>query len=337
MQPDIKMIEEFHDFFLKVEDELYKVVVGQKNVIRNVLVALFSDGHVLLEGAPGLGKTLLVKSLGEVMGLKFRRIQFTPDLMPADVIGTNLVTDEGGSKKFVFQPGPVFANIILADEINRATPKTQSAFLEAMAENQVTVAGHTYKLDMPFLVLATQNPIEMEGTYPLPEAQLDRFRFKLNLGYIDFEGEREVIRRTTGGLNYKIKPVLEGDHVSQTIENYKSLVREVLISSNVEEYIVRLLMSTRPNNTYQLPGGKTCSSPESTQKYVEYGASTRGAQAVVLAAKVLALLDGRANVSFDGVFLPSLRHRLILNYEAEVDGKTTEEILEEIQKAVKKK
>jgi MoxR-like ATPase len=338
MQPERRIIEQFANTFYQIKSEISKVIVGHDQIIEQVLVALFADGHVLLEGVPGLGKTLLVKSLGGTLGLKFRRIQFTPDLMPADVIGTNLVVDEAGGKKFEFQPGPIFANIILADEINRATPKTQSAFLEAMAEKQVTVAGTSYRLRPPFFVLATQNPIEMEGTYPLPEAQMDRFIFKLRLFYASFEGEKEIIRRTTTRESYQVKPVLTGEGW-KTIEAMKGLVREVLVSSEVEEYVVKLIFATRPNSCDRRVGGRRLVLPQVTSKYVSYGASTRGAQALVLAGKVMALLDGRANVSFediDKVLLASLRHRLILNFEAEVEGRHADDILEEISKEVKK-
>jgi len=337
MTPE-QQIERFIAIFNRIKTEINKVIVGHEDIIEDVLVALFSDGHVLLEGVPGLGKTLLVKSLGQALGLRFKRIQFTPDLMPADVIGTNLVVDEGGSKRFRFQPGPIFANIILADEINRATPKTQSAFLEAMAEGQVTVAGRTYPLERPFFVLATQNPIEMEGTYPLPEAQLDRFFFKLCMFYTDFEGEREIIRRTTGGESYQIQPVLAGNEVVRTLEWMKALVRQVLISSEVEEYVVRLVYATRPSAHHKENGGRRFV-PEVTDKYINYGASTRGAQALVLAGKVLALLDGRANVSFediDRVLKSALRHRIILNFEAEVEGRSPDDVLEDIRKYVKR-
>ncbi len=338
MQPERAIIDQFAHTFNKIKAEISKVIVGHEAIIEQVLVALLAGGHVLLEGVPGLGKTLLVKSLGEALGLKFRRIQFTPDLMPADVIGTNLVVDSAGGKKFEFQAGPIFSNIVLADEINRATPKTQSAFLEAMAENQVTVAGKSYQLAPPFFVLATQNPIEMEGTYPLPEAQMDRFIFKLHLLYADFEGEKEIIRRTTAGEKYQVKPVLAEEGL-KTIKSMKALVREVLISSEVEEYVVRLLFATRPNNVERKIRSRRSPTPQITTKYVKYGASTRGAQALVLAGKVRALLDSRANVSFediDQVFFPALRHRVILNFEAEVDGSNSDDILAEIMKVVKK-
>ncbi len=338
-QPEHKLMELFSKMFHQIQSEISKVIVGHEDVVEQVLIAMFAGGHVLLEGVPGLGKTLLVKSLGEVMGLKFRRIQFTPDLMPADVIGTNLVVDDArGGKKFEFQEGPIFANIILADEINRATPKTQSAFLEAMAEHQITVAGKTYKLPPPFFVLATQNPIEMEGTYPLPEAQMDRFIFKLRLSYASFEEEKKIIQLTTTRESCKVTPVF-GEGSCKTIEVLKGLAREVLISSEMEEYVVKLVFATRPNSDERKTGSRKIPVPQVTDKFVKYGASTRGAQALVLSAKVRALLDGRANVSFedvDKVMLGALRHRLILNFEAEVEGKNSDNVLEEIMKAVKK-
>ncbi len=338
MQPERQLIEDFASTFHQIKSEVSKVIVGHEDIIELVLVAMLANGHVLLEGLPGLGKTLLVKSLGEILGLKFKRIQFTPDLMPADVIGTNLVVDEDGRKKFQFQPGPIFANIVLADEINRATPKTQSAFLEAMAETQITVAGTSYKLNPPFFVLATQNPIDMEGTYPLPEAQMDRFLFKLNLYYSDFEGEMEILRRTTTRQKTQINPIFtqEGDKI---IEAMKGLVREVLVSSEIEEYVVKLVFATRPNILDSKKMNRRYNVPQVSTKYIKFGASTRGAQAIILSAKVMALLDGRANVSVEDinkVLTPSLRHRLILNFEAEVDAKNSDAILEDIRKEVKK-
>ncbi len=334
-----KQIKEFGKLFRKIKGEISKVIVGHEEALENILIALFADGHVLLEGVPGLGKTLLVKTLGEILGLNFRRIQFTPDLMPADILGTHLVVeDERGHKKFQFQAGPVFANIILADEINRATPKTQSAFLEAMAEKQITIGGDTFKLEPPFFVMATQNPIEMEGTYPLPEAQMDRFLFKLKLGYASFEGEKEIIRRTTGGEIPQGTAVFPPDgSAAKVFQQMHKLVREVLLAAEVEDYIIKLVMATRPGQV--LTGAHKLSAPACIQKYVNFGASTRGVQALVLGSKVLALADGRAHVSFDDVkkvFLPSLRHRLILNFEAEVESKDVDEILEELSKEIKK-
>lgn len=334
-----RQIKEFGKLFNKIKAELQKVIVGHEDAVEKILVALFAGGHVLLEGVPGLGKTLLVKSLGETLGLHFKRIQFTPDLMPADIVGTHLVVeDEHGRKKFQFQPGPVFANIILADEINRATPKTQSAFLEAMAEHQVTIGGDTYKLKEPFFVMATQNPLEMEGTYPLPEAQMDRFLFKLMLGYTDFEGEKEIIQRTTGGVMPQVTPIFTDGTAAETINKMNKLAREVMLATEVEDYIINLVMATRPPNLLR-EGSDKVNIPACIQKYVNFGASTRGVQSLVLGSKVLALADGRAHVSFNDVkkvFHPSLRHRLILNFEAEVEGKGVDEILEELSQEIKK-
>ncbi len=332
---DKKMIDDFSNLFRTIQAEIGKVVVGHFDVVEKVLIALFASGHVLLESVPGLGKTLLVTTLGKVMGLRFRRIQFTPDLMPADVTGTHIIVeDERGGKRFQFEPGPIFANIILADEINRATPKTQSAFLEAMQERQVTVGGKTYKLDPPFFVLATQNPIDMEGTYPLPEAQMDRFAFKLLLYYTDLEGEREIIRRTTSGITPEVNRVISGDQVQQTIGLMKNLVRQVLVSSEVEDYVIRIIHATRPSRLQDKAFARQLRSPACTEKFVHFGSSPRGTQAIILASKVYALLDKRANVSFEDinkVIFPSLRHRLILNFEADVEGKKVEEIIKEIK------
>ncbi len=331
-------IKEFGKLFRQINAELGKVIVGQENALEKIIVALFANGHVLLEGLPGLGKTLLVKSLGEVLGLHFKRIQFTPDLMPADILGTHLVVeDEHGRKEFKFQPGPVFANIILADEINRATPKTQSAFLEAMAEHQVTVGGKTFKLKEPFFVMATQNPIEMEGTYPLPEAQMDRFLFKLKLGYSDFAGEKEIIKRTTGGISPQANQLLDKETSAGLFTQMHKLVREVMLASEVEDYIIKLAIATRPGHL--ITNGHKTTTPACIQKYVSFGCSTRGIQALVLGSKVLALMDGRAHVSFDDVkkvFIPALRHRIILNFEAEVENKDVDSILEELAQEIKK-
>ncbi|MFQ5646456.1 MAG: AAA family ATPase [bacterium] len=333
-----KRIEEFSSLFRQMQYEISKVMVGNTDVIEKVLVALFSGGHVLLESVPGLGKTSLVKALSRVLGLKFHRIQFTPDLMPADITGTHLVVeDEQGKRKFEFNPGPVFANLLLADEINRATPKTQSAFLEAMAENQVSVGGTTYQLELPFFVMATQNPIDMDGTYPLPEAQMDRFIFKLHLYYTDFEGEGEIIRRTTGGEIPEAKPVLEEKVASEKINSMKELVREVLLSKEVEDHIVKLVYGTRPQRLMGRDAVTKIKTPEVTDKYVNFGASPRGTQSIVLASKVYALLDNRPHVCFadvDQVLFPSLCHRLMLNFEADVDNKEAYDVLEEIKEAV---
>ncbi len=307
--------------------EIAKAIVGQEDVVRDVLLCLFCSGHALLEGVPGLGKTTLIRSLARVLDLKPSRIQFTPDLMPADIIGTNVLVQEetqgaGGAtetRRLVrFQKGPVFANIVLADEINRATPKTQSALLEAMQEQTVTVGGVTYTLDSPFIVLATQNPIEMEGTYPLPEAQLDRFFFKLTLGYPSPEEIAAIIDRTTTGESPELTPVLSAEEVGRI----RSLVREVPMAAHVRDYAIRLAMAT-------LPGGPVAT--ERVTRYVRYGSSPRGAQSLVLGARAHALFEGRLNAGFDdvkAVARQSLRHRVLLNFEGEAEGITTEQIVD---------
>ena len=316
-----RQAEEFRADFARLRDEIGKVVVGHKEVVEGVLIALFAGGHVLLEGVPGLGKTLLVRTLSQVMELEFSRIQFTPDLMPADVVGTNLVVEtEPGRREFRFQPGPIFAQIILADEINRATPKTQSAMLEAMQEHSVTAGGQTRVLQEPFLVLATQNPLEMEGTYPLPEAQLDRFIFKLLVEYSSREDLSEVLRRTTEGVVVEAGKVLGGEKVRQ----WQQLIRDVVLAPHVKDYAVRLVLATHPGGEF---------ATDKANRYVRYGASPRGAQALALSGKIRALLDGRYNVAFEDVAAsakPAMRHRLILNFEGEAEGVTTDSIIEEI-------
>jgi MoxR-like ATPase len=317
-------VERYVGKFSALTTEVSRVVVGQQDTVEGTLLALMAGGHVLLEGVPGLGKTLLVRTLADAMGLNFSRVQFTPDLMPADIVGTNIIVEgERGEKTFRFQRGPVFTNLLLADEINRATPKTQSALLEAMQERQVTVAGTTYRLEGVFFVLATQNPLEMEGTYPLPEAQLDRFLFKLVIGYPS-QGELiEVLRRTTSENVPRAATILSSDEL---IEMQK-LVREVVIAPHVEELVARVLMLTHPQDEQ---------SPELVRKYVRFGASPRGAQAMVLTAKARALLAARYNVSSGDILAvvkPSLRHRLILNFEGEADGVATDSILDEVIEA----
>ena len=293
-------------------------MVGQAEVVRDVLICLIAGGHALLEGVPGLGKTMLVRTLAEALELAFSRIQFTPDLMPADITGTNiLVEDPEGGRQFAFQPGPVFANLLLADEINRATPKTQSALLEAMAEKTVTVANEIHLLEEPFFVLATQNPLEMEGTYPLPEAQLDRFFFKLVVPYPSGEDLTEIVRRTTAPAMPEAAKVADG----AVIRQMGLLSRQVPIASSVTDYVVRMTLATHPENA---------EAPDVVRRYVRYGVSPRGAQAIVLGSKIRALIEGRLNVAYDdvrAVAAPALRHRLILNFDAESSGVTADDVL----------
>ena len=313
-------VTQFNKYFKQLRDEIAKVIVGQEEIVEGVIICLVANGHALLEGVPGLGKTLLIRTLSEATDLKFARIQFTPDLMPADITGTNILIErESGSREFQFQPGPVFANIVLADEINRATPKTQSAMLEAMQEHSVTVAGAIRKLDEPFLVLATQNPLEMEGTYPLPEAQLDRFLFKLMVKFPSMDELSSIIDRTTVGTEAHADKVMD----AATILEMRSLAREVAIADHVKEYALRAVLATHPGSDY---------ATEMANRYVRYGSSPRGAQALVLGGKVKALLDGRFNVAFDDinhVSGPSLRHRLILNFEGEAEQINPDAIIED--------
>ena len=313
--------EEFRKDFDKLHDELAKVIVGCEGIIDGVLTCVFTGGHCLLEGVPGLGKTLLVRTLSEALHLDFSRIQFTPDLMPADVIGTNmLVEDEHGHREFTFRQGPIFANIVLADEINRATPKTQSALLEAMQEHTVSVSRTVHKLDEPFFVLATQNPIEMEGTYPLPEAQLDRFFFKLWLDCPNRKELAEIIDRTTKREILKGEPVMDGE----TIIKWQGFVRDVAVTPQVTDYAVRVVLASHPDNEL---------ATDMVTQYVRFGSSPRGAQTLILAGKLNALRDGRFNVSFEDIqkaAMPGLRHRILLNFEAEADGITSEKIIADI-------
>ena len=310
--------------FDEIKSEMARVIVGHVELVEQVFIALVCGGHCLLEGVPGLGKTLMVRRLGEILSLSFSRIQFTPDLMPADITGTNMLTDDpSGRKIFEFQPGPVFANIVLADEINRATPKTQSALLEAMQEQSVTVGGKIHRLESPFMVLATQNPIEMEGTYPLPEAQVDRFFFKLLLQFPSREELGRIADLTTAAPPPTPHEVLDGPAILQM----RQWVREVPLADIVKDYAVRLVLSTHPHEKQGNGTGGMA------QRFVLYGSSPRGLQSLVLAAKARALFAGRPNVSFDdfrSVLLPSLRHRLILNLEADADGINAEKILSEI-------
>ncbi len=318
-------ITQFRDTYAVLRAEIGKVIVGHDPIVENTLIALFAGGHVLLEGVPGLGKTLLVRTLSEVLDLSFNRIQFTPDLMPADILGTNIVMETpGGRREFEFQRGPIFAHLILADEINRATPKTQSALLEAMQEHQVTAGGELRKLVEPFFVMATQNPIDQEGTYPLPEAQLDRFFFKLLVGYPSAAELNEVINRTTTGASAQVNRVLDGE----TLVALMKLVREVPVASHVQDYAVRLVLATHPKTETGVP---------IANQYLRFGSSPRGGQALILAGKVRALAQGRFNVSFEdiqSVTAAALRHRLILNFEAEAEGITTDHIVEQVLRDV---
>lgn len=320
--------ERFAERYRAVHDEISRVIVGHDDVIHGVLTCLFVGGHCLLEGVPGLGKTLLVRSLSQALNLNFSRIQFTPDLMPADILGTNMVMESAEGKRFFeFQKGPIFTQILLADEINRATPKTQSAMLETMQEGTVTAAGTTHRLDQPYFVMATQNPIEQEGTYPLPEAQLDRFFFKLVVGYSSKDDLSEIIDRTTRNEKIEIKQVMDGAEIIE----WQNLAREVILAPHVQDYIVRLSMSTQPDGPYAKPV---------TNKYVRWGASPRGAQTIVLASKVRALLEGRYNVSFEDVrrvFLPAMRHRVLLNFEAQAEAVEPDQILLDLLEAVPEK
>ncbi len=339
---DIKReIFKFKQDFKRIVEEISNVIVGNKDIVEQILIAFFANGHVLLEGVPGLGKTLLVKSLSRALGFDFKRIQFTPDLMPADITGTQIVVDKGdGRKEFEFSAGPLFTSILLADEINRATPKTQSAMLEAMEEKQVTVSGKTHRLKEPFFVMATQNPIEMEGTYTLPEAQMDRFFFRLNIAFPKFEELKEILRLTTVNESYSIQPVFDSKSALKRVTEMKKLVRDVLISSKVEDYITGIIMATHPN--IEDKGGQPNDIDNATDyvgRYIIYGAGPRGAQAVVLGAKVNALLDGRANVSYDDVdkvAVSAINHRLHLNFEADADNIKQQHIIVKIKKKMEK-
>ncbi len=319
-----KRIEHARRTFDELRSEIGRMIVGHAELIEQVFIALVCGGHCLLEGVPGLGKTLLVRSLGEILNLSFSRVQFTPDLMPADITGTNMLTDDpSGRKTFEFQPGPVFAHIVLADEINRATPKTQSALLEAMQEQSVTVGGKMHRLGNPFMVLATQNPIEMEGTYPLPEAQVDRFFFKLLMQYPSRDELARIADLTTAAPPSALREVLDGAGILQM----RQWVREVPLADVVKDYAVSLVLNTHPNSEAN-NGGESLA-----RRFVLYGSSPRGLQSLILAAKARALLAGRPNVSFDdirSVLLPSLRHRLILNLEADAEGIGAEKILNEL-------
>ncbi len=312
--------EAFAERAKAIEAEIGRVIVGQRDLVRQTLTGLLANSHVLLEGVPGLGKTMLVRTIADVIDCTFNRIQFTPDLMPADITGTNILIEEGGQRVFKFQPGPIFANLVLADEINRATPKTQSSLLEAMQEHQVTVARNRYTLDPPFFVLATQNPLEMEGTYPLPEAQLDRFLFKVMVPFPSEEDLIAIMDRTTGAEAVTAQKVA----TAAEIVEMQRLARAVPIAPHITAYAVSVLAATHPDQAR---------APGLVKEYVRYGGSPRGAQALVTAGKIFALLDGRFNVSVDdirAVALPSLRHRIILNFEGEAEGITTEAVVRAI-------
>ena len=318
--------EQFREQVAAIEHQVGQVIVGQQDLVRQTLITLLAGGNALLEGVPGLGKTMLVRTLAQAVDCAFSRIQFTPDLMPADIVGTNLIVeDEKGRRRFQFEQGPIFASLVLADEINRATPKTQSAMLEAMQEHSVTVSKVTRKLPEPFFVLATQNPLEMEGTYPLPEAQLDRFFFKVNVPFPTPDELVEIANRTTGTEIAAATPVTNG----QSILEMQVLARGVPIAMHVTAYAARLLRATHPD--YE-------GSPDSAHRYVRYGASPRGLQAMILAGKIMALLDSRYNVAFDDIrsaAKPALRHRIGLNFEAQAEGIVTDKIIEDVLQTVR--
>ena len=318
-------VVDFQKSIGKLREEVGKMIVGNRDVVDGVLTCMLAGSHALLEGVPGLGKTMLVRTMAEALELQFSRIQFTPDMMPADIIGTTIIDESSsGQKSFSFRKGPLFANIVLADEINRATPKTQSALLEAMQEHRVTVSKQTYSLDEPFFVLATQNPLESEGTYPLPEAQLDRFFFKLHVGFPGREELNEILERTTGTVTPKVARVLDKERLLAM----QGLVREVPIAKHVQDYAVRLLQATHPTEKTSL---------DAVRRFVKFGSSPRGAQALLLAAKIRALFDGRFAAGLDDVkaaALPALRHRVLLNFEGEAEGVKTDDLLNEILKTL---
>jgi MoxR-like ATPase len=317
--------EEFRKIAAEIEKEVGMVIVGQQALVRQTLITLLAGGNALLEGVPGLGKTMLVRTLAQAIRCAFSRIQFTPDLMPADIVGTNLIVEgDDGRRQFQFEPGPIFANLVLADEINRATPKTQSAMLEAMQERSVTVAKATRPLPEPFFVLATQNPLEMEGTYPLPEAQLDRFFFKIDVPFPTVDDLVQIANRTTGESVPEAQPAADG----ATIIQMQALARGVPIAEHVTAFAARLLKATHPLES---------EAPPEVQQYVRYGASPRGMQAMILAGKIIALLDGRYNVAYDDIrqaATPALRHRLILNFDAQADGVTTDSVIQSLLASV---
>ncbi len=317
-----KATQEFRKKFQGLRDEIGKAIVGHAEVVDGVLTALLVGGHVLLEGVPGLGKTYLIRTLAQAVDLKFSRIQFTPDLMPADIIGTTIISEDPatGKRAFEFQRGPLFAQIVLADEINRATPKTQSALLEAMQEHTVTIGGTRHQLEEPFFVMATQNPIEQEGTYPLPEAQLDRFMFKLLVQYSNREELKTIMDRTTTAYKPDVSKVVSGQEIIGT----QNLVRRIIIAPHVQDYAIRLAMASHPEGPFAV---------EATNKYVRWGASPRAVQTLTLGAKLHAMLDGRYNASFSDVqkvYLPAMRHRVLLNFEGEAEGISPDDVLKEV-------
>jgi MoxR-like ATPase len=328
--PPDQRVAEFRGVFQRAEQEVSRVIVGHQEVIRKLLTALFCGGHILIEGVPGLGKTLMCKAASDALGLTFKRVQFTPDLMPSDIIGTQVLAEQDGKREFQFKPGPLFAHMVLGDEVNRATPKTQSALLEAMEERQVTVFGVTYRLEAPYIVLATQNPIELEGTYPLPEAQMDRFLFKVIMNPPRPEELREILNRTTGAEARKSESIFDRRSAAQAIESLKALVREVMVAEPLERYVIAIVGGCTPNTPGAIP---------EVSQYLRFGPSPRGAQAMILCAKVNALLDGRVSVGYDDVddaLVPSLRHRLLRNFQAEAENVTTESILEQVQKRIRR-
>ncbi|AXJ00888.1 MoxR-like ATPase [Cyclonatronum proteinivorum] len=320
----IAQAKRFHEVFNELRTEIGKVVVGQQHIVDNLLISLFSRGHCVLIGVPGLAKTLLIRTLSESLNLSFNRIQFTPDLMPGDITGTEIIDSDvaSGKKEFKFFKGPIFANIILADEINRTPPKTQAALLEAMQEYHVTASGTTYQLDRPFFVLATQNPIEQEGTYPLPEAQLDRFMFNLWLDYPSFEEEIEIVSRTTSGLSTPVKTILSAEEIIA----FQKLTRQVPVPESVLNYAVKIVNMTRPNTSY---------APDFVNKYMTWGAGPRASQFLILGGKTRALADGRFNVTeedINAIAIPVLRHRIVNNYAAEAEGIKAEDLINRILK-----
>jgi MoxR-like ATPase len=322
IDPQVQQLcDSFRRDYRAVQQEIGKAIVGHGDIVDGVLTCLFVGGHALLEGVPGLGKTALIRALAEALHLKFSRIQFTPDLMPADITGTNIIQEnESGHRAQVFQEGPIFAQICLADEINRATPKTQSALLEAMQEKQVTAGGEIRKLEQPFFVMATQNPLEQEGTYPLPEAQLDRFFYKLMVQYSGREELKRILDLTTTGHKIDIQPILDGPRIME----HQALVRRVVIAPHVQDYAIRCTLATHPQGMFAIP---------MVNQFLRVGASPRAAQAITLASKVRALLDGRFHVSFQDikdVVIPAMRHRIILNFEGEAEGITTDMVLEKV-------